>query len=151
MKVIIQIPCLNEEETLPQTYADLPRSIPGVDTIEVLITDDGSTDRTLQVAEDLGVGHVIRHTRNRGLAGAFRTCMDSSLKLGADIIVNTDADNQYRGQDIRKLVEPILEGRADLFIGDRCISTLDRPFVFEEAVATRGEPYRGVVVGSRYT
>jgi glycosyltransferase involved in cell wall biosynthesis len=119
MKVIIQIPCFDEELTLPATLRDLPREIPGVDEVEWLVIDDGSTDRTVEVAREHGVHHVVRLTNNRGLAAAFQAGLDASLKLGADIIVNTDADNQYVGGDIPKLVEPILAGHADMVIGDR--------------------------------
>jgi glycosyltransferase involved in cell wall biosynthesis len=119
MKVIIQIPCFNEEDTLPATLADLPRSIEGIDAVEWLVIDDGSTDRTVEVAREHGVHHIVRLTNNRGLAAAFQAGLDASLKLGADIIVNTDADNQYFGGDIPKLVEPILAGEADMVIGDR--------------------------------
>jgi glycosyltransferase involved in cell wall biosynthesis len=119
VKLIIQIPCLNERETLPATIADLPRVVEGIDEIEVLIIDDGSTDGTAQAAAELGVHHVVRFPRNRGLAAAFMAGLDAAMRLGADIIVNTDADNQYRGSDIAALVKPILDGRADLVIGDR--------------------------------
>jgi glycosyltransferase involved in cell wall biosynthesis len=119
MKLIIQIPCFDEEQTLPQTLADLPRTIPGVDEVEWLVIDDGSTDRTIEVARAGGVDHVVRLTNNRGLAAAFQAGLDACLKLGADIIVNTDGDNQYNGHDIPKLVEPILAGDADMVIGDR--------------------------------
>ncbi len=119
MKLIVQIPCLNEAETLPQTVADIPRRIPGVDTVEILIIDDGSTDRTVEVACEIGVDHIIRHRNRKGLARAFRTGIDSCLRRGADIIVNTDGDNQYCGADIPKLIAPILEGRADIVVGDR--------------------------------
>jgi glycosyltransferase involved in cell wall biosynthesis len=119
MKLIIQIPCYNEEETLPLTIRDLPTSIPGIDEIEVLVIDDGSTDRTVDVARDLGVRHITGFPRNRGLAKAFALGLNTSLSLGADIIVNTDADNQYCGEDIPKLVEPLLRGEADLVVGDR--------------------------------
>ena len=119
MKLIIQIPCFDEELTLPETLADLPRSIPGIDTVEWLVIDDGSTDRTIEVAREHGVDHIVRLTNNKGLAAAFQAGLDASLKLGADIIVNTDADNQYDGRDIPKLVGPILAGDADMVIGDR--------------------------------
>jgi glycosyltransferase involved in cell wall biosynthesis len=119
MKLIIQIPCFNEEQTLPETLGDLPREIPGIETVEWLVIDDGSTDRTIEVAREGGVDHVVRLTNNKGLAAAFQAGLDACLKLGADVIVNTDADNQYSGQDIPKLVEPILAGQADMVIGDR--------------------------------
>jgi glycosyltransferase involved in cell wall biosynthesis len=119
MKLIIQIPCFNEEPTLPGTLADLPREIEGIETVEWLVIDDGSTDRTVEVAREHGVDHVVRLTNNRGLAAAFQAGLDASLKLGADIVVNTDADNQYFGGDIPKLVAPILAGDADMVIGDR--------------------------------
>src|SRR5881397_2678142 len=119
MKLIIQIPCFNEEDQLPATLADLPREIPGVDEVEWLVIDDGSTDGTVEVARAHGVNHVVRLTNNKGLAAAFQAGLDACLKLGADVIVNTDADNQYFGGDIPKLVEPILQGRADMVVGDR--------------------------------
>ncbi len=119
MKLIIQIPCLNEAETLPATLADIPRQIDGVDEIEVLVIDDGSTDETSKVAKRQGVGHIVRFNRTRGLASAFRAGIDTALSLGADIIVNTDGDNQYPGSQIPNLIAPILERRADMVIGDR--------------------------------
>lgn len=119
MKLIIQIPCYNEEATLAQTLADLPTHIDGIDELETLVIDDGSTDATLMVAREAGVNHIIRHRRNRGLAAAFATGLDAALQVGADIIVNTDADNQYFGSDIPSLVKPILQSRADMVIGDR--------------------------------
>ncbi|MCB0862662.1 MAG: glycosyltransferase family 2 protein [Solirubrobacterales bacterium] len=125
MKVIIQIPCLNEEETLPATLADLPREIPGVDEIETLVIDDGSTDRTIEVARDCGVDHIVKLPNNRGLATGFQSGLDACLKLGADIIVNTDADNQYSGSDIPKLVAPILEGEAEMVVGDREVGDIE--------------------------
>lgn len=119
MKVVVMIPCLNEEKTLPQTLADIPRRIPGVDEIEILIIDDGSTDDTINVAKAHGVDNIIRHKTNCGLARAFRSGVDAALRLGADVIVNTDGDNQYCGEDIVALVTPILEKRYDVVIGDR--------------------------------
>src|SRR5947208_11750533 len=105
MKLIIQIPCFNEEDQLPATLADLPRQLPGVDEVEWLVIDDGSTDRTVEVARAGGVDHIVRLTNNKGLAAAFMAGLDACLKLGADIVVNTDADNQYMGSDIVKLIE----------------------------------------------
>jgi glycosyltransferase involved in cell wall biosynthesis len=125
MKLIIQIPCLDEEATLPATIADLPERIDGVDEIELLVIDDGSTDRTVEVARSLGVAHIVRLTNNKGLAAAFQAGLDACLKLGADIVVNTDADNQYRGADVEKLVAPILAGDADIVVGDRQVSSIE--------------------------
>jgi len=119
MKLIIQIPCFNEAAQLPKTLAEIPRSVPGFDKVEWLVIDDGSEDETLEVARAHGVDHVVRLTNNKGLAAAFQAGLDASLKLGADVIVNTDADNQYHGGDIPKLVAPILAGHADMVIGDR--------------------------------
>ena len=124
MKLIIQIPCLNEEQTLPETLKDLPKSLNGIDDIEVLIIDDGSTDRTVESAKEHGAHHVLRLTNNKGLAKAFIFGISHSLKLGADIIVNTDADNQYFGGDIEKLIRPILDKRADIVIGNRQVETI---------------------------
>lgn len=119
MKLVIQIPCLNEERQLAATFRDLPRHIRGVDEIEILVIDDGSTDTTSDLARRLGVHHVVRFAKNRGLANAFMAGIDAALRLGADIIVNTDADNQYPGSEVGRLVRPIIEGRADVAIGDR--------------------------------
>jgi glycosyltransferase involved in cell wall biosynthesis len=124
-KLIIQIPCLNEADTLPQTLRDLPTAIAGIDTVEVLVIDDGSRDRTVEVARACGVHHIVRFRRNRGLAAAFRAGVDTALKLGADYIVNTDADNQYVGADIPRLLEPLIAGRADIVIGDRNIKDIE--------------------------
>jgi glycosyltransferase involved in cell wall biosynthesis len=125
MKLIIQIPCLNEEDTLPGTLADLPEKIDGFDTIELLIIDDGSTDNTVQVARDNGVDHIVKLTNNKGLATAFQAGLDAALKLGADVVVNTDADNQYKGSDIPKLVAPIVAGTADMVVGDRSTDDIE--------------------------
>jgi len=125
MKLIVQIPCLNEEKTLPLTVKDIPRNIDGVERVEILVIDDGSTDRTSEVAREIGVDHIVRFERNQGLARAFVAGVDACLRLGADIIVNTDGDNQYNGQDIPKLIQPILDGRADMVIGDRRTDTIE--------------------------
>jgi len=119
MKLIVQIPCYNEERTLPQTVRDIPRLIKGIDKVEILVIDDGSTDKTIEVAKSTGVDHIVKNTCNKGLARTFLVGLDASLRLGADIIVNTDGDNQYKGQDIPKLIAPILKGEADIVIGDR--------------------------------
>lgn len=125
VKLIIQIPCLNEREQLGPTLDELPREIAGVDEIEVLIVDDGSVDGTSEVARELGVHHIVRFPRNKGLAAAFRAGLDAALSLGATIVVNTDADNQYPGDEIARLVQPILRGEADLVIGDRQTDTIE--------------------------
>ena len=121
MKLIIQIPCLNEANTLAATIADLPKKIPGIDVIEYMIIDDGSTDDTVKVAKECGVHHIISHGSNRGLATAFTSGRDHALEHGADILVNTDADNQYYGPDIALLVQPIIENKAEIVVGCRPI------------------------------
>ncbi len=119
MKLIIQIPCYNEEKSLPITFADLPQKIEGISEIEILIINDGSTDNTAEVAQQIGVDHILNFKQNQGLAMAFSAGIERCLELGADIIVNTDADNQYYGADIKKLVEPIVNEKADVVIGNR--------------------------------
>jgi glycosyltransferase involved in cell wall biosynthesis len=125
MKLVIQIPCLNEETTLPEVLNELPRDLAGFDSVEWLVIDDGSTDRTIEAARSNGVDHIVRLTNNKGLAAAFQAGIDASLKLGADVIVNTDADHQYQAQDIPRLVQPILEGRADMVVGDRQVKDVE--------------------------
>jgi len=125
MKLIIQIPCFNEERQLPTTLGHLPREVSGFADVEWLIVDDGSSDRTVEVARGLGVDHIVRLTNHKGLAAAFQAGLDAGLKLGADVIVNTDADNQYEADDIPKLVEPIVRGEADMVVGDRQVKTVD--------------------------
>jgi glycosyltransferase involved in cell wall biosynthesis len=124
VKLIIQIPCYNEAATLPQTIEALPRELAGIDQIEYLVIDDGSSDNTAEVARQAGVHHVVRLPRHTGLAMGFVVGLENSLKHGADLIVNTDADNQYHAEDIQRLVEPILAGRAELVVGDRGVATL---------------------------
>ncbi|GAA1059530.1 glycosyltransferase family 2 protein [Agromyces bracchium] len=119
MKVFVQIPCLNEEETLPSVINSIPREIPGVDEVEILVIDDGSTDRTVEIARELGVTHFVRHARNMGLARSFADGVDYALRNGADIVVNTDGDNQYPQARIPELVQPIIHGRAEIVVADR--------------------------------
>lgn len=119
MKLVVQIPCFNEEKTLPDVLAGIPNKIDGIDSIEVLVIDDGSTDNTVKIAESQGVDHVIKNGRNLGLAKTFNNGIEKALEIGADIIVNTDGDNQYASEDIDKLVAPVVAGEADIVIGDR--------------------------------
>jgi glycosyltransferase involved in cell wall biosynthesis len=138
VKLIIQIPCYNEEDTLPLTLAELPRSLPGVAEIEYMVIDDGSADRTAEVARQLGVQHVVRQKRNRGLASAFQAGLEAALAAGADLIVNTDADNQYFGPDVAVLVQPILDGRADIVVGDRGVAALEHFSAFKRVLQRFG-------------
>ncbi|MGA2111055.1 MAG: glycosyltransferase [Anaerolineales bacterium] len=137
-KLIIQIPCYNEEETLGVTLHDLPRELPGVGRVEWLIVDDGSSDKTVEVAKAGGVDHIVRHVRNLGLARAFMTGLETCLQLGADVIVNTDADNQYVAADIPKLIAPILSGKAQMVIGARPIGSIQHFSVVKKALQRLG-------------
>ncbi len=132
MKVFIQIPCLNEEQTLPEVLRSIPRSIDGVDDIEILVIDDGSSDRTVEVAEEMGVRHFVHHARTMGLARSFRDGVDYALAQGADVVVNTDGDNQYPQERIGDLVAPILAGRADIVIADRQTRTIQHFSAFKK-------------------
>jgi len=125
MKLIVQIPCLNEEATLPETLKAIPRTIAGVDAVEVLVIDDGSTDATSRVARAHGADHIVRFTRRKGLAAGFMAGLDACVRLGADVIVNTDADAQYAGSEIPRLIAPILSGEADMVIGDREVGQVE--------------------------
>ena len=125
MKLIIQIPCYNEEATLSLALDELPKQVKGFDVVEVLIINDGSTDNTVKVAQDWGVDHIVSFTNNKGLARGYMAGLEASLKHGADVIVNTDADNQYNAKDIEKLCQPILEGKADLVVGERPINNIE--------------------------
>jgi len=138
MKLIIQIPCYNEQETLPATLADLPRGLDGIDCIEYLVIDDGSTDRTREVARQHGAHHVVRFTNNKGLAAAFKAGLDTALALGADIIVNTDADNQYQASCMADLVGPILRREADVVIGVRPIEQMEEFSVLKKKLQRLG-------------
>lgn len=148
-KLIIQIPCYNEEESLPVTLAALPRSLPGIDVVEWLVIDDGSTDRTVQVARAHGADHVLRLRRNCGLAAAFMIGLDYCVRKGADIIVNTDADNQYNAEDIPKLIAPILAGRAEIVIGERPISDIEHFSTLKKLLQRIGSWVVRVASGAR--
>lgn len=149
MKLIIQIPCLNEEGTLPIVLADLPKELPGIDKIEVLVVNDGSTDRTVEVAWAHGVDHVVGFPQTKGLARGFMLGIESCLERGADIIVNTDADNQYNGADIARLVAPIIEGTADVVIGARPISTVKHFSLAKKMLQIMGSAVVKLVSGTQ--
>jgi len=143
MKLIIQIPCFNEAEQLPATLGDLPRDVPGVDEVEWLIVDDGSSDDTVEVARRFGVDHIVRLTNHKGLAAAFQAGLDACLKLGADVIVNTDADNQYHAADIPKLVQPILSRATDMVVGNRNVDTIEHFSASKKGSSSSGAPSCG--------
>ncbi len=147
MKLIIQIPCYNEAETLPQTLAALPRQLAGVDSIEYLVIDDGSRDGTSKVARNLGVHHIVRLPRNMGLAYGFATGLEACLLNNADLIVNTDADNQYHGEDVEKLIAPLLAGRADIVVGDRQVHQVPAFSPFKRRLQALGSWVTGQAAG----
>lgn len=148
MKLFVQIPCLNEELTLPLVLANIPRHIEGVDEVEILVVDDGSTDRTVEVAKALGVRHFVRHTRNMGLARSFRDGVDYALSQGADIVVNTDGDNQYPQEMIPELVAPLLRGEADIAIGDRQTKTIEHFSPFKKLMQRAGSTVVNLAAGT---
>lgn len=138
MKLVIQIPCLNEEESLPITLSALPKHIDGIDEIKVLIVNDGSTDRTIEVAKKHGISDFVNFTHNKGLAKAFSAGLNKALEMGADIIVNTDADNQYNASDIEKLVRPIIDGNADIVIGSRPVNKISHFSIIKKMLQNLG-------------
>lgn len=148
MKVIVQIPCLNEEQTLPLVLQSIPRKIPGVDEIEILIVDDGSTDKTVEVARRFGVKHIVRHARNRGLSKSFQHGVEHALELGADIVVNTDGDNQYPQERIGDLVQPIIRGEADIVIADRQTHTIEHFSPFKKFLQRVGSQIVNLAAGT---
>ncbi|MBN2105971.1 MAG: glycosyltransferase family 2 protein [Deltaproteobacteria bacterium] len=149
MKVIIQIPCYNEEATLPETVRDLPAALDGVDAVEYLVVDDGSSDRTVEVARSLGVHHIVRLKNRCGLALAFKAGIEACLERGADIVVNTDGDNQYRGADIPKLIGPILRGEADIVIGERPIQDIPHFSPLKKFLQRKGSAVVGWLANMR--
>ncbi|WP_341358828.1 glycosyltransferase family 2 protein [Georgenia sp. M64] len=148
MKLFVQVPCLNEEETLPSVLETIPREIPGIDAVEILIIDDGSTDRTVEVARAHGVTHIVQHARNMGLARSFRDGVDYALAHGADIVVNTDGDNQYPQSRITDLVQPIVRGEADIVIADRQTSKIAHFSPFKKAMQKIGSEVVNVAAGT---
>ncbi|MCS7285524.1 MAG: glycosyltransferase family 2 protein [Anaerolineae bacterium] len=149
VKLIIQIPCYNEEKNLPQTLKDIPRSIPGVDRVEILVVDDGSTDGTVRVAQEMGVDHILKLPGHMGLAKAFKAGIEEALRLGADIIVNTDADNQYPGKYIPLLVEPILRGEAEIVVGDRGVTKVPHFSPLKRLLQNFGSTVVGLAAGMK--
>jgi glycosyltransferase involved in cell wall biosynthesis len=147
LKLVIQIPAFNEEQTIARTLSDLPKQLPGVDIIETILVDDGSTDGTIAAAERAGVSHVVRLLNHRGLATAFVAGINASLRLGADVIVNTDADNQYRGEDVARLVAPIVEGKAEVVIGDRDVRRSPHMSGFKKFLQQVGSRAVGIASG----
>lgn len=148
MRLFVQIPCLNEEATLPLVLANIPKQIPGIDEIHVLVIDDGSSDRTVEVARNLGVEHFVFHTRNMGLARSFRDGIDYALQHGADIVINTDGDNQYPQERIADLVQPILRGEADIVIGDRQTKTIEHFSPFKKLMQGVGSEVVNFAAGT---
>jgi len=149
LKLVIQIPCYNEADTLPATLAELPREVAGFDVVEILVVDDGSTDDTSGIARQQGADHVVRLAKNAGLAKAFSAGLDASLRLGADVIVNTDGDNQYPGSAIETLVRPILEGRAEMVIGDRQTDSIPHFSTMKKRLQSLGTRVVRLVSGTR--
>ena len=149
MRLVVQIPCLNEEETLPLVLSTIPKQIDGIDDIIVLVIDDGSTDRTIEVAKAHGVTHFVRHARNRGLGRSFHDGVQRALELGADIVVNTDGDNQYPQQMIGELVKPILEGRAEITIGDRQTKEIEHFSGFKKKMQQFGSAVVNKAAGTK--
>jgi len=148
MKVIVQIPCLNEEKTLPLVIKSIPKKIPGVDSIEILVIDDGSTDKTVEVAKSLGVKYFVHHTRNQGLGQSFHDGVIRALELGADIVVNTDGDNQYPQKAITELVQPIIHGTADIVIADRQVGTIEHFSPFKKGLQKLGSHIVNTAAGT---
>lgn len=148
MKLVVQIPCLNEAETLPSVLSSIPTKIPGIDIIEILVIDDGSTDGTVAIAKKYGVKHFIRHTRNVGLGRSFHDGVMKALEMGADVVVNTDGDNQYPQADIGRLVQPVLNGQADIVIADRQVATIKHFSPFKRLLQKVGSRVVNIAAGT---